>query len=134
MFVIGSTNNKPHNQGCVTYIMNITKRYFLSKEGVVTGRMQGKPGNPHIEAASDILGPIVPGSDWYTQMFALKFARVAEDGDSKTLYVDAPYASEIRKLTKGQVAFIREKEKAGWTIVLNSQSFIATRDKAGLTG
>lgn len=108
--------------------MNITKRYFLSKEGVATGRMQGKPGNPHIEAASDILGPIVPGSDWYAQMFALKFARIAEEGDSKTLHVDAPYASDRKKLAKGQVAFLREKEKAGWNIDFNNQNFITTRD------
>lgn len=111
--------------------MTITKRYFLDRNGVPTKRMAGEAGAPHKEIAQMELGPILPDTDWYDQMFKLKFARVAEDASTNTVYVDAPQARTVNHLTNGQRRYIQNMQSEGWTVVFNSREFTESRDRIG---
>ena len=57
-------------------------RYFLDPQGAITRRMQGLPGDGHIEIGTEVLAAngVVPKDhqDVYKQMFRLKFVRVVE--------------------------------------------------------
>lgn len=106
--------------------VNITKRYFVNKDGVPTTRMQGEAGKSHYEAASAV-EKLTPGTCFYQQMFKLKYIRVAEDAESNTIYIDST-APSIDRLTNGQRRWVDEKRMEGKTISFNSKEFRESRD------
>jgi hypothetical protein len=105
---------------------NITKRYFVDRDGVPTSRMQNRPGMGHFEIAQSVVN-LDPNTDLYQQMFALKYLRVGEDAASNTLYVDAPVSS-ADKLTTRQRRWLKDKQAEGWKVEFNNRSFVEARD------
>lgn len=61
------------------------QRYFLDKSAVKTTRMQGRPGDGHINIAKEVLPQrgitATDNQDYYAQMFRLRFVRVVEHDD-----------------------------------------------------
>ena len=61
------------------------QRYFLDQSAVKTTRMQGRPGEGHIDIAKEVLPQhgiaATDNQDYYEQMFRLKFIRVVEHDD-----------------------------------------------------
>lgn len=108
----------------------ITKRYFVDKHGVETGRAQGAPGRGHIEAAKLLMPSLNAETEWYDPLFRAKFMRVAEDPDTRLLHIDAPYARSIDVLPNAQRRWVQAKQADQWKPVLNHQAFVETRDKA----
>jgi len=91
-------------------------RYFLDKIGAKTMRMQGHPGGGHVAIAREVLPRhgIAPADDGdcYTQMFALKYARVVE-------HPDCVLEVEFKgRLTTGQRNFVEGMKNQGWSIRL----------------
>ena len=101
--------------------MQITKRYFVDKDGIPTTRLQNRPGMSHFEIAQAV-EQLVPGTDIYNQMFKLKYIRVGEDFGNDILYIDAPVNS-LSRLTNGQRRWIASKEDEGWKVELNNRTF-----------
>jgi len=93
-------------------------RYFLDTSGAKTTRMQGLPGQGHIEIGKNALAEkgIVPkdDADVYKQMFRLKFARVVEHDDGR---VEVEHTC---KLSTQQRQYLKAFAAAGKTIVCNS--------------
>ena len=90
------------------------QRYFLNKQGIKTTRMQGLPGQGHIEIANAILPRhgVVPGNDQevYGQMFRLKYARIVEHDDN-TIEVE-----HCGPLTTRQKRYLNTLQQQGRTI------------------
>ncbi len=90
-------------------------RYFLDKHGRKTFRIQGKPGEGHVEIAREVLArhEVTPKdeADHYEQMFRLKYVRVVEH-DGRTLEIESR-----GKLTTGQQRHVNEMEREGWKII-----------------
>lgn len=109
--------------------MTLSKLYFLDKKGVATGRLQGAPGQRHVEIATTILGPVDPGADFYAAMFRLKYIRMAEDNVSMILHVDTP-VRDFERLSIGQRRYLNDMSAKGWRIDFNNPEFIKGRDPA----
>ncbi len=94
------------------------KKYFLDPHGAVTSRMQGLPGEGHIEIGQAVLAAngIVPmdQDDVYRQMFKLKFIRVVEQDD------DTVEVEHGTPLTTAQRQFIQDLEGRGMQVNLIS--------------
>ena len=90
-------------------------RYFLDRNGAVTRRARGLPGEGHHDIAKEYLPTvgIVPKDyeDHYTQMFRLKFARVLEHDDGRV------EVEHKHKLTTAQKRYIQSLAYAGKRIV-----------------
>lgn len=104
----------------------MTKRYFLDRNGVATGRLAGKPGHTHIDIARMVLadGEFVPlAGDLYDQMFEHGFARVREDAENV-------WVEHVRPLTKAQQRYLEEKKLQGRKQVhVNDQAFLESKEK-----
>ena len=100
------------------------EKYFLSQDGVRTKRIAGPPGRGHIDIARELLGEHdfspTEADEVYQQMFLHGYARVAETEDT----VQVEY---LKRLSNRQRAFLDEKRRAGKRIVVNCESFIATK-------
>jgi hypothetical protein len=92
----------------------MAERYFLNKSGVKTTRMQGLPGEGHIDIGKEVLARegIVPADDHavYTQMFRLQFVRVFEHDDGRV------EVEHTRPLTARQKRFLKALADAGKTM------------------
>ncbi len=101
-------------------------KYFLSKRGSQTQRLASAAGHGHYDLAKLVLTslgqPPAPDTDVYTQMAKHGYVRVVEDGSANTIWVDAP-----RALTTDQKFFLNNKERAGWTVVVNNKAFVEGR-------
>jgi hypothetical protein len=86
-------------------------RYFLDRNGAVTRRIQGKPGEGHVDIAKEVLPSrgIVPVdyADHYVQMYRLKFVRVVEHNDGSVEVEHGP------ALTAAQKRFVRALDAQG---------------------
>jgi hypothetical protein len=94
------------------------KRYFIDKNGAKTTRMQGKPGEGHIDIAREVLerAGIAPAdsADHYTQMYRLKYMRVVEQDDER---VEVEFRG---KLSSAQKQFIAEQRQQGRLVFWNN--------------
>jgi hypothetical protein len=94
-------------------------RCFLDKHGAKTFRAQGKPGEGHVDIASEILAQqgINPVDlvDHYDQMFRLKFALIVEHPDQ---ILEVEYRG---KLTSAQKRFVDEMRSKGWSPRFNER-------------
>lgn len=90
-------------------------RYYLDKNGAVTRRARGLPGEGHHDIAKEYLPTvgIAPKDyeDHYNQMFQLKFARVVEHDDGRV------EVEHKHKLTTPQKRYIQTLAYAGKRIV-----------------
>ena len=75
------------------------QRYFLDKSAVKTTRMQGRPGEGHIDIAKEVLPQhgitATDNQDMYRQMFRLKYVRVVEHDDGT---VEAEHGASLTKV------------------------------------
>ena len=105
----------PLHMSCTSFTVAMPERYFLNKSGVKTTRMQGLPGEGHIDIGREVLARegIVPADDHaaYTQMFRLRFVRVVEHDDGR---VEVEYG---KPLTKHQKRFLNALEDQGKKLV-----------------
>jgi hypothetical protein len=87
-------------------------RYFLDRHGAVTRRMQGAPGQCHIDIAREVLSAqgIVPANDedHYQQMFRLRYARVVERADGT---VEVEHGSALTTAQKRFIADLKDQKK-----------------------
>ena len=104
----------------------MTKRYFLDKNGVATGRLAGKPGQTHIDIARTALaggeyGPLV--GDLYDQMFAHGFVRVREDAENV-------WVEHVKPLTKAQQQYLEDKKfHERKQVHVNDRAFLESKEK-----
>jgi len=105
-------------------------RYYLDKNGAVTRRAQGLPGEGHHEIAQEVLPKlgIVPKDyqDHYVQMFQLKFTRVVEHDDGRV------EVEHLHELTTHQKRYLKTLSDAGKTIV--NVSVMRPQAAGGISG
>ncbi len=98
----------------------MSKRYFLDKSGAQTTRMQGRPGQGHIDIAKEVLpqhGIIARNNeDYYEQVFRLKFVRVVEHDDGAIEVEHGP------PMTGAQKRFLEGLRREGRKIDLKTRS------------
>ena len=90
-------------------------RYYIDRNGAVTRRIQGLPGEGHHDIAKEVLPKlgIVPKDyeDHYAQMFKLKFVRIVEHTDGR---VEIEHTC---KLNTHQKRYLQALESAGKKLV-----------------
>ena len=94
----------------------------------MTQRLASAPGVGHYDLAKLILigigKPPAPDADVFEQMAKHGYIRVVEDEVQHVIWVDAP-----RALSSRQREFFDGKAKEGWSIDINSRSFIESRQR-----
>jgi hypothetical protein len=98
----------------------MAQRYFLNERGIKTERMQGLPGQGHIEIANEVLPQhgVVPSNDQeiYGQMWELRYARIVEH-DNNTIEVE-----HGRPLTTRQKRYLNSLHQQGRTITITEKT------------